>query len=1024
MDWRLTNRFIFILTFVALLMQMGFAQPVDPGRPYIQNFDYKTYAAHQENWSIVQDRRGVIYVGNNWGILEYDGASWRLITTEKNVAALSLDIDSSGTVWVGLESEMGYLTPDSAGNTQFVSIKSHLPEEEQDFSQVWKVHATPEGIYFLTIKKLLLWDGKTLRSNPVVISSLSTKARDVMYFVEYEKGIVQVEDCKTHIVPGTESIKNEENQILLPYGSVDSLLIVTKNSGLFLYDGLQVAPFNTPVNDWLKQNFPYSALRTISGEYVIGTIRGGALVMDKNGERLMVLDRNAGLRDQTIVSVTEDQEGSIWLALTNGLARFEPQTPFKRYDAANGIESAVFDIKRHKGIVYAGTQLGAFYLDAEAENSEEGLSKAFKPISEISTYTYILQEEDGILLAGTDRGVYEIDGANAKRVEARWPRVYDFHRGVKNPERVYVALLNGLSIMLKEKGHWEHYRRVQQLDEEIIAIAGDENDLLWLGTPSSGVLQVTVEPPSEANENFYVARHKRYGEEHGLPSGRIEPENLPGRIVFSTAEGIYSFDAKLDSFMLAEGFFQGSHSSGAIADIASGAEGTTWITANSPSGIIIAAIGKDGAVQNKTALQRLADLGQIQTVYPEALGKGVWFGGAEGIARFSGEEVAAGESEFSTLIRGVLINGDSLAYSGNGVAELSPLSYQNNALRFEYSATSFFDPTQLQFRYMLEGFDPDWSAWNRETRKDYTNLPEGDYVFRVEGKNLYGKTEQNAGFSFSILPPWYRSWWAYLLYGLAAIAGIMMLTRLQTNRYRAKAREALLREKERARLQEATLRAENAEAQKEVEKEQIRSRIASDLHDEIGSNLSSISVISQMLQKRDTIGEKELDRLENIQQISQQTANSMRDIVWFVNPVNDRLDRLFAKMRDTANTMLEQIEFHFSLQDYDWAQETDLNFRRNLFLIYKESLQNIVKHARASRAEINISQEDGVFHLSIADDGVGFNPNEKHNGNGLNNFQTRAREIGADLSISSKPGSGTTLLLKIPISTFLTAKIP
>lgn len=1024
MYWRVIPRILFIIS-LFLFQSLLFAQEsTDPGRPYIQNFDYKTYKAHQENWSIVQDQRGVIYVGNNQGILEYDGMSWRTITTDKNVAALSLDIDGDGVVWVGLESEMGYLAPDSSGQMQFVSVVDRLPEDQREFSQVWKVHATSEGVYFLTIKKLFLWSGDSMQVEDIVISSLSTEARDVMYFVEYEKGIVRVENCQTHVVPGTESIKNEENQILLPYGKSDSLLVVTKNGGLFLYDGSSVTAFDAPVNDWLKQHFPYSAIQLRNGNYVIGTIRGGALVMNPKGERLMLLDRNAGLRDQTVVLPYEDQEGSVWLAMTNGLARFEPQTPFKRYDAANGIESAVFDIKRHKGIIYAGTQLGSFYLDPLAETSPEGLSRAFKPIEEITTYTYVLQEEDGILLAGTDRGVYEITDKKARRVEARWPRVYGFHRGVKHPERVYVALLNGISMMLKENGHWEHYRRIQKVDEEIIAIAGDANDLLWLGTPSNGVLRVEVEPPSDANDNFYVALSKRFGEESGLPSGRIEPENIGERIVFSTAEGVFEFDASTEKFIVAAGFSQEGRTAEAVSDVADGADQTIWMTGMSGSSLFARHVSLEDEVVHP-ALQRIVDLGQVSCVYPEVNSKQVWFGGAEGIATFHSNAASLPEADFSTLIRRVIINGDSILYYGNGATRQEPLQYSENALRFEYSATSFYDPEQLSFRYMLEGFDPDWSSWTKEHRKDYTNIPEGDYTFRVEAKNLFGSTSQNEGFTIRILPPWYRSWWAYLLYGLAMVAGLFFFTRSQVNKSQRRAEETLQREKERARLQEATLRAENAEAQKEIEKEQIRSRIASDLHDEIGSNLSSISVISQMLQKKQQIGEKERDRLTMIQGISQQTANSMRDIVWFVNPVNDRLDRLFAKMRETANTMLEAHEFEFNLQDYDWTRETDLNFRRNLFLVYKEALQNVVKHSQATKVNIDISTDDANFFLFIRDDGQGFQVSTDSTGSGMSNFQKRAAEVGGTISVDSEEGKGTVISLTVPLDKILIdRKIP
>ena len=183
------------------------------------------------------------------------------------------------------------------------------------------------------------------------------------------------------------------------------------------------------------------------------------------------------------------------------------------------------------------------------------------------------------------------------------------------------------------------------------------------------------------------------------------------------------------------------------------------------------------------------------------------------------------------------------------------------------------------------------------------------------------------------------------------------------------------------------------------------------MHDEIGSNLSSISLLSQILQKRAELESAERKKLVDIQRVSQQTSNAMRDIVWFINPDNDRFDRLVVKMRETANLMLDDLEFDF-VAEKNLPDNTRLEFRRNLFLIYKEALQNIVKHAHASHVQIELSWQQESLHLLIQDNGVGVDRDEEFAGNGLKNLTTRAKALDGKLDIESEPGKGTGLRLR------------
>jgi signal transduction histidine kinase/ligand-binding sensor domain-containing protein len=351
------------------------------------------------------------------------------------------------------------------------------------------------------------------------------------------------------------------------------------------------------------------------------------------------------------------------------------------------------------------------------------------------------------------------------------------------------------------------------------------------------------------------------------------------------------------------------------------------------------------------------------------------------------------------------------------------LRYDQNVFSFDFTALNFTNPGKNQYAYNLEGFHEDWINLGNERTARFTNLDPGEYIFRVKGANNHGIwNEAGASVRIIIIPPWWRTTWAYITYILIFGMVLIALFRFELRRRQRKTEQHLQREKELRSLEEAEHRAvvaelqnKAAEAQKEKEKEQMRSRIASDLHDEIGSNLSSIALISHMLEEKVKLQQTFKVRLQDIQRIARLTAESMRDIVWFINPENDDMDKLLKKMRETANLLLEQTNFEFNMPGSGITFQGDLNFRRNLYLIYKESLQNIIKHAGATKIEINFQQSDHHLHLLIRDNGKGFNTQLSNSGNGLKNIQRRAGEMGAVIDIRSGDQKGTEISLSAEI---------
>jgi signal transduction histidine kinase len=251
----------------------------------------------------------------------------------------------------------------------------------------------------------------------------------------------------------------------------------------------------------------------------------------------------------------------------------------------------------------------------------------------------------------------------------------------------------------------------------------------------------------------------------------------------------------------------------------------------------------------------------------------------------------------------------------------------------------------------------------------------------------------------------------------------------EINKHKREEDERLKKEREEAELREANLRAEKAELQakaieheKEIEKQNIRYRIASDLHDEIGSNLSSITLLSSILSKklsgeieRPSKNSEVLNKLTDINTAAKISAESIRDIVWFINPMSDQVSSLISRMKETANMMLGNLKYEVVDEINSSEGKINPELKRNIYLIYKETLNNIIKHSKADEVKIIIKNSNGIFNLDISDNGIGFEKSVSDSGNGLKNFKSRAEQINGQIGIESSPGNGTHINLKVKL---------
>lgn len=299
---------------------------------------------------------------------------------------------------------------------------------------------------------------------------------------------------------------------------------------------------------------------------------------------------------------------------------------------------------------------------------------------------------------------------------------------------------------------------------------------------------------------------------------------------------------------------------------------------------------------------------------------------------------------------------------------------------FKFTALSFTSPDKVRFKWRLEGVEKDWVDGGVRHSVSYSFIPPGDYRFQVQACNNDGVwNETGASVSFTVLPYFWQHWWFKVAVSLFLAGMLLMFYTIRVSRLRAL--------------------------------ERLRLRIARDLHDEVGANLGSVSLLAQIMERNPSSADA-----AQVHGIAVQTIDTLRDIIWFIDPKHDRLSDLVQRLQETSRVMLQAVDVKFSQMGDFQSADLPLAFQRNVLPLFKETLHNILKHSHATAVEISVRREGNEFQYTITDNGVGFDPTRQSAGNGLKNMRRRAAEIKGRVDIRSQPGSGATVTLSAPIT--------
>ena len=925
------------------------------GYPFITNISAEEYDGHVQNWGFATDDEGMLFVANIAEVLRYDGVRWHTISVP-NTRTFSIASDNEGTVYVGGAGEFGYISRSSRTHSRDYEYVSLVPEigDTLNIENVWGVVAADPGVFFHSNRYVFFYDGEDMyyHDTDTRFSVLYERDGDV-YTRESEKGIKKV---RADTLIEWKDGRFFADRSLMGYMQTENGEFYCSFRTCYEYRDGVFREFDHPAADYLEQNGIDNTRVLSDGTMMIATRNGGIVQLTENGELLRTLNDSNGLPSNAVYGSYEDATGSVWLATVNGISRVDMSLPFRRYDRRYGLSETLTNVTMRNDTLFLASASGAYTMKpGDAARIHEGMTFCRE----------FLHHHDELYMACTE-GVFRYgnEGFERKFTDMR-PRAL----GVMHRDTLVGGSHSDIYITMLNEGDKEVLYRFGGTGHRINSVKVCSNNYIWMGTETDGLYRFRL-----VKEDGDISGHEmdRFIDDQERQM-RVYVTEIGGETVFLTTDmGMMRYDAERDSLVSVRRYGELFAEPGIQVFWAEeDSNGNVWFRADER--YMVARLLDDGTYDLRDGQLRRIDDRQSSALYADDNGH-IWFATEKGLVRHDPGRVFDENRQYHTKIGDVLVRGDSLVYGGERDDPLV-LDYEDNDLRFTYSGLSYHQPERIEYRTKLEGFDGDWLPWSDEVQKDYTNIPEGRYRFLVESRNVYGVTSAAVPYHLEILPPWYRTWWAYLIYfvtgSLVIYAGYRIRLHQVTRVHR------------------------------------IRNNIASDLHDEISATLSSISFFARAIENDKISGDKSRF-VSLISQSAGDAKEKITDIVWAINPEHDDWRSFASKCRRFASDCFESHNIDYDLDvDDNIPGRMDMQVRKNLWLIFKEMLTNAVRHSGARYINVVMTHSGSRLRLVVADNGKGFDSANKTSGNGLTNIRQRTEQIGGRLKLDTRPGNGT-----------------
>lgn len=712
-----------------------------------ENFSVTTYRAGAQNWSVREMSNGWLYFANDYGLLEYDGNSWGLNGIGTPVRSLDID-EKTNAIYVGGNNEYGFFSPDETGVLHYTSLSDKLPVEIKKIGQVWNILHSGDYLYIKSDNCLLRQaaNGETteIKTNGYVFKMV--KSGDAIFIITTE-GLNILSGINTISVNGGDALKGKVIKDMCPFGD-GRVLIATESDGIYVYDGASLKPFHTSIDNKVKDGSIFS-ITSNNSRIAFGFIDKGVAITDLAGDNAIWSNTENGLMNNTILGMSFDTSGNLWLCLDNGISVVKLSSAVRYIYGQTDFKGAGYTAKLYNGELYLGTNHGVF--------KSTGINKFdnFTPVGGCHGQIWSLDIIDGKLFCCADQGLFIKEG-------------------------------NVMTPVDRSMGFWQ----VRQRDNLIIAsgyfglVTLESAGGKWISTKISGN---DAHPRAfEINSNSHII----YEEDKSIKAAEISEGKVICRIIKESDGCFWSVVMMSDSIIVStDGCAavvddnDSLNSDTPLLRSLIGQKSYNSILKCSTGDIWVASGGELYMKKPGKSAQLILDndgdpIYGFQSINESADGS-VLVGSHKG---FINPDVSI--KHIRRVLRKPVVrrlysfnSGDSILYSSsfidNDTKELT-IDYNNNSLRFIVDKGGCILDEGVTYAYMLEPVEHQFGEPTTNNIKEYTMLDEGSYTLHIKIASSDGTEEMESSCSFKITPPWYRSWWAYIIYSLPLIAMCVM----------------------------------------------------------------------------------------------------------------------------------------------------------------------------------------------------------------------------------------------------------
>lgn len=746
-------------------------------RPDVINFTKQVYNAQYQNWDIAQDSlTKFMYFANSKGLLEFDGSAWKVYELPQNQKIRSIAIDNKGRIFTGALGEFGFWSSNKSGVLIYHSLRNLIKESTFSTEEIWNILITPKGIIFQSFAYLYLYNPENnllQKLNPPGNMLFVHEVKNRFFVEIIDKGLYELKinnpiNEQFSLIKGSEFLSKESVHTILPH--LENDILVGTNRGIYRYDGRQFSEFNKQTNQYIQQHQLNQGLYLGNQIYAFGTILNGVILTNQFGEIIQHFDKKKGLQNNTVLSLSKDIQGNLWVGMDKGIDLIVLSSPLKYYNDLEGRLGTVYDVAIHGGNIYLGTNQGVFCRNLSTKND------SFKLVPKTQGQVWDLEVIDNQLLCGHNNGTFLIENKKAKQISTvtgGWV----IKKIRKHPELLIQGTYTNLCVYRKAtNGKWIFDHVIEGYSAPTRRLEEDENGDFWVNKMPFGFIKLRF------TENIQKIESQKVFDNADLKEAEVSILNQ--QIFVTSAKGILKFKQNLQKFIPVP-FLQKSIGNDIARKIFSFSDSRF-------SSKDIFVLKKDGGLG-------LINSQGKQILIP--IKKNQWVDDYENIVSVDAETyLFCTENGFATLPQKAIFQQISTKVTHSIIREIiiqefpklnqifrftdTPpklfLDYDQNSLTFIFCTPNYGN--SAKYSYLLENVSKNWSQFQNITQKDFNNLLPGRYVFHL-------KSDLNSHESlviFEIRQPWYWNFWSRLFYFLLLIGMAWMSFQLHLRRVKFK----------------------------------------------------------------------------------------------------------------------------------------------------------------------------------------------------------------------------------------------